>query len=342
MKFEMLANFNRFPAYTRAMLARGVCICLCIIATMANAHEIRPSYLSLHETRSNQFNVLWKRPITEDVVPDIAPLFSDNCQLTFEPIFQTVSSTILQRGELVCDVNGFEQGRITIRGLSTTLIDVLVRIERLNGDIVQTIIKRDKPYLTIATVKDVSISDYITLGFEHILSGIDHLLFVLALILIVYGMMPLLKTITAFTLAHSITLALATLGVVNVPSKPVEACIALSIVLMAIHALDLRKGNRTLLSDKPWLMAFSFGLLHGLGFAGALSYVGLPENDIPLALLLFNIGIELGQIAFVLLVFVLMWTGKQLIKNHLQPWFTITAYSIGGIGMYFFISNLLR
>jgi len=115
----------------------------------------------------------------------------------------------------------------------------------------------------------------------------------------------------------------------------------LSIVLMAAHALYLRRGKQTLLSGKPWLMAFLFGLLHGFGFAGALSDVGLPENDIPFALLLFNIGIELGQIAFILLVLALIWVAKKVTQKHIQPWFTLTAYSIGSMGMYFFISNIL-
>jgi len=337
----MRINLDIFLVKVCSVLAKGIICCLLFITTVVNAHEVRPSYLSLQEIDNNQFSVLWKRPIKEGAVPDITPVFSEKCQLTFQPLIEIISSAKIQHGLLICDENGLAQGRITIEGLSITLIDVLVRIQSKNGDIIQAVIKRDKPYLIVVGTKGAPIADYIILGFEHIISGVDHLLFVLALILIVPGMKTLLKTITAFTLAHSITLVLATLGMVNVSPRPVEACIALSIVLMAAHALYLRRGKQTLLSGKPWLMAFLFGLLHGFGFAGALSDVGLPENDIPFALLLFNIGIELGQIAFILLVLALIWVAKKVTQKHIQPWFTLTAYSIGSMGMYFFISNIL-
>ncbi len=337
----MRIALRHFSANIYLVLTKNFIFFLLFFATTVNAHEVRPSYLSLQETDSNQFSVLWKRPIKEGGVPDITPVFSDNCQLTFKSLTEITNSAKIQRGLLICDKHGLAQGGITIEGLSTTLIDVLVRIESKSDGIIQAVIKRDKPYLLLANVKGAPIADYIILGFEHIVSGIDHLLFVLALILIVSGLKTLLKTITAFTLAHSITLALATLGMVNVSPKPVEACIALSIVLMAAHALYLRKGKQTLLSGKPWLMAFLFGLLHGLGFAGALSDVGLPENDIPFALLLFNIGIELGQIAFIFVVLVLTWMAKKITQKYAQQWFLTTAYSIGSMGMYFFINNFL-
>ncbi len=312
-----------------------------LLSPTVNAHEVRPSFLSLEETQKNQFSVLWKRPAKEGLVPDISPVFPNNCQLTFNKKFEVAPSAKIQRGKLICNDKGLNQGTIAITGLEVTLIDVLVRIQMQNGDTLQRIIKRDKPVLILDEAKGAPVADYILLGFEHIMSGIDHLLFVLALILIVPGMMALLKTITAFTLAHSVTLALAALGVVNVSAQPVEACIALSIILMAAHALYLRLGKQTLSSNKPWLMAFLFGLLHGLGFAGALNQVGLPEDDIPLSLLFFNVGIELGQIAFVLVVLLCVFLIKKITKRQLQSGFTVTAYGIGSMGVFWLIQNSL-
>jgi len=333
----MKNNVSKF--ITAVLVLIGYCALLHTPAV--SAHEVRPSFLSMEETANNQFSVLWKRPVKKWTVPDINPVFPDNCQLAFNKFVEITAAAKIQRGTLTCNDKGMDQGVIRITGLETTLIDVLVRIQLLNGDTVQRVIKRDKPYLVLAQAKGVPIADYITLGFEHIMGGIDHLLFVLALMLIVPGMLALLKTITAFTLAHSITLGLATLGFVNLSAPPVEACIALSIILMAAHALYLKKGKTTLSSGKPWVMAFLFGLLHGLGFAGALNDVGLPEGDIPLALLLFNVGIELGQIAFVLAVAACVYFIKKLTRTQPQTMFTTTAYGIGSMGVYWFIQNSL-
>ena len=178
---------------------------------------------------------------------------------------------------------------------------------------------------------------YFMLGVEHILFGIDHLLFVLALVLIVRGVGLLVKTITAFTVAHSITLALATLGVVHVPSAPVEAVIALSIVFVASEILRSRRGERGLTERAPWLVAGTFGLLHGFGFAGALSEVGLPANDIPLALLFFNLGVEAGQLAFVV---VALGVIALLRRIRLPEWAPILPpYAIGSVAMFWVIER---
>ena len=180
---------------------------------------------------------------------------------------------------------------------------------------------------------------YTILGFEHILAGLDHLLFVLGLLLIVKGNWLLVKTITAFTVAHSITLGLATLGFVNVPSKPVEAAIALSIVFLAMEIIKGWQGRYSLTHRKPWIVAFGFGLLHGLGFAGALSEIGLPPPEIPIALLFFNVGVEIGQLFFVLLILSIRLI---LLKLGLgwQAWSRlITVYSIGTIAFYWLLER---
>jgi hydrogenase/urease accessory protein HupE len=183
---------------------------------------------------------------------------------------------------------------------------------------------------------------YTLLGIEHILTGFDHLLFVLALILIVRGTRRLLVTITAFTIAHSITLALATLGVVHIPGPPVEATIALSIVFVAAEILRLRQGRESLASRKPWIVAFTFGLLHGLGFAGALAEVGLPQKSIPLALLFFNVGVEIGQLLFISAVFALTAAARRAWRGRPTPAWggALASYVIGGMASFWLVERI--
>jgi hypothetical protein len=180
---------------------------------------------------------------------------------------------------------------------------------------------------------------YLGLGIEHILLGIDHLLFVLGLLLIVRGPWMLIKTITAFTLAHSITLALATLGFVEVPSLPVDAAIALSIMFLGAEILRARQGRPGLAARAPWVVAFAFGLLHGLGFAGALTQLGLPPREIPLALLFFNVGVEVGQLMFVATFLVLAWALRQLRVSLPHPAAPLPAYAIGTLAAFWFIER---
>ena len=182
---------------------------------------------------------------------------------------------------------------------------------------------------------------YLSLGIEHILFGIDHLLFVFALLLIVRGRWMLVKTITAFTVAHSITLALATLGFINVPLRPVEAAIALSIVFLCVEIVHARQGRIGLAVRYPWVVAFAFGLLHGLGFAGALAEIGLPQSEIPIALLFFNIGVEIGQLMFVAVVLGVIW-GLQRLQFQAPSWAqAIPVYVIGTLATYWFIERVV-
>lgn len=180
---------------------------------------------------------------------------------------------------------------------------------------------------------------YTVLGIEHILAGVDHLLFVLGLLMIVAGPWMLIKTITAFTIAHSITLALATLGFVNMPAAPVEAAIALSIVFLAVEIVNGYRGRFSLTHRKPWLVAFGFGLLHGLGFAGALSEIGLPPQEVPLALLFFNVGVEIGQLLFVLLVLAGLWCWNRLPVTAPRWAILVPAYALGVISTYWFFER---
>jgi hydrogenase/urease accessory protein HupE len=226
--------------------------------------------------------------------------------------------------------------------LQNTGIDVLVRVERLDGSQQLERILAIDPGFTLKRSPGAGevILTYTWLGIEHILLGFDHLLFVLALVMIVRGMKSLLLTVTAFTVAHSITLVLATLGIANLPGPPVEAAIALSIVFVAVEILHLRQGREGLAVRKPWLVAFAFGLLHGFGFAGALAEVGLPQNAIPLALAFFNVGVEIGQLLFIAVVLLLMWLARLLLSNLLlerAP--LLVAYGIGGLASYWVIER---
>ncbi len=267
----------------------------------ARAHEMRPAYLELRETTPDTYQVLWKVPargLKERL--SLYVRFSDDTEVVEQPVGGFVAGSHLQRWR-VQRSGGLTGTPITIDGLRSTFTDVLLRLERADGTSLSHRLTADAPTYVVAaspSLRQVAWT-YLALGVEHILLGIDHLLFVLALIFVVKGGKKLIGTVTAFTVAHSITLALATLGFVHVPGAPVEATIALSIVFVAAEIVHGRQGRPGLTARWPWIAAFIFGLLHGFGVAGALTELGLPQKAIPLALLFFNVGVELGQLAFV-------------------------------------------
>jgi hydrogenase/urease accessory protein HupE len=322
-------------------MKKALFILLFMIGFNGWSHEIRPAFLQIIQTSETTYNVFWKVPSMGDGVPKIHPIF---------PPFFTVKE--LNRpnqipGSVVYSYkitsNESLQGTIlTIEGLNKTLIDALVTVTYLNGEKVTIMLQPDKDSSIIpgeTSTIDV-IKTYSKLGVEHILLGIDHLLFVLALILITKGRWKILKTITAFTIAHSITLSLAALGYVNFPTPPVEAVIALSIIFLAVEIIKNLQGKETLTSKKPWLVAFTFGLLHGFGFAGALANIGLPQQDIPWALAFFNIGVELGQIAFVFAILILI---KALSFKKEWPMYLkkIPPYAIGSLATFWMIERVI-
>ena len=241
---------------------------------------------------------------------------------------------------------GLDGTTIRIEGLQSTLTDVLVRLERLDGVTLTFSVTPSSPMFVIEAEpghRDVA-RTYLVMGVEHILRGVDHLLFVLALVILVKGGKRLFWTITAFTGAHSLTLAAATLGWVHVPPPPVEASIALSIVFLASEIVQTRAGRPGLTYRQPWIVAFAFGLLHGLGFAGALSAIGLPANAIPVALLFFNVGVEIGQLLFITTVLGLIVIGRRLVRGI--PWrqpewlWRVPPYAIGGVAMFWVIQRI--
>jgi hydrogenase/urease accessory protein HupE len=275
--------------------------------------------------------------LTRGVLP-IHPSLPKDAETISFPRVERLFGAEIRRWTIRTGPQGLEGWEVTAHGLEATMVDVLVRIEMADGRVVSRMLRPDAPsFVFTSDTAGPAAGGYFILGVEHILLGVDHLLFVLALVLIVRGVGLLVKTITAFTVAHSITLALATLGVVHVPSAPVEAVIALSIVFVASEILRSRKGQQGLTERAPWLVAGSFGLLHGFGFAGALSAVGLPANDIPLALLYFNLGVEAGQLAFVA---VALGVIAMLRHVRLPQWVPhLPPYAIGSIAMFWVIER---
>jgi hydrogenase/urease accessory protein HupE len=272
-----------------------------LVALSAQSDEVRPGYLELRQTASDTYSLLFKIPALGDdlrlaIYVDLPAGTNDvtSPRAVFQGGAYIERRTIRRNG-------GLAGQTIAIEGLSATSTDVLVRIESLGG---ATQTERLSPTRTTVVVQAAPPSSevattYLRLGIEHILFGFDHLLFVLALVILVRDWRRVALTVTAFTIAHSITLAAATLGFVYVPRPPVEAAIALSIVLVAVEIVNARRGMPSLTARWPWIVAFCFGLLHGLGFAGALAEAGLPQHAIPIALLFFNLGVEIGQLAFV-------------------------------------------
>lgn len=320
-------------------------ISLLLLALPVSSDIFRPAYLQLKQTSTDSFEVMWK-------VPALNAGKTFRVRAVFPPDTQeiTLRRTILTAGAPVQRwtmriPGGLDGKAIEFTDLVRVGLDVLVRVERLDGTEQLERISPLNPSFTLRPSPGPLevVTTYTVLGAEHILVGFDHLLFVLALVMIVSGTRSLLITITAFTVAHSITLALATLSVVRFPGPPVEAIIALSIVFVASEILHLHHGRAGLAARKPWLIAFGFGLLHGLGFASALTEVGLPQNSIPLALLFFNVGVELGQLLFIAGVLTTAALLSRLLRGHLQPiWTTFApAYLIGGIASFWVVERTL-
>ena len=319
-------------------------LCAAAPAPQARAHDARPAYLQIAETSPGRYSVLWRIPLLAGMRLPVVPRFPEGLRDVAEPAVQELPDSLVERRVVDAGAGGLAGARIEFAGLEATITDVLVRVQLLDGTHSTTLVRPSRPWVEIAASSGTLavLGAYLVHGTLHILFGFDHLLFVLALTLVVESRRALLVTITAFTLAHSITLALATLGVVHVPGPPVEAAIALSILLLAQEILRARQGRAGLTARWPWLVAFCFGLLHGFGFAGALGAIGLPQGDIPLALLAFNVGVELGQLAFLILVLGVFALARRIelpraIGRHALP---AGAYAIGTLAAFWFFARL--
>ena len=316
-------------------------------ATTVRADEFRPAYLQLTQVDAETWDVLWKIPaVDEGTVFRLGPSFPADTRIVLPMRSAFSTGTIVQRWRIQVP-GGLQDKPIAFPGLSANRIDVLVRLVRADGSeqVVRVLPAQTEVIVEGSPGPFEVAKTYTALGIHHILVGVDHLLFVLSLLLIVVGAGRLVATITAFTVAHSLTLGAATLGWVSIPGPPVEATIALSIMFLAMEILRVREGRVSLTARRPWLVAFTFGLLHGLGFAGALAEVGLPATSIPLALLCFNIGVEIGQLMFVAAVLLAMWLGRGLLRRlgaSPPDWVgKATPYAIGGIAGFWLIERVM-
>ena len=317
-----------------------------LVIPKAQAHEARPAYLEIKETSPNQFNVLWRTPVLAGMRLPVVLKLPGEMRNRIDPSVQELADSFLERRWLDAGANGLAGKRIEFTGLQATITDVLVRMKTLDGQESTTLVHPSQPWFEpAARLSKLHVAGaYLRLGIEHIWTGVDHLLFILALMILVKGTRRLIATVTAFTVAHSLTLAGATLGFVHVPQKPIEAAIALSIIFVACEIVHARQGRQGLTEQWPWIVAFTFGLLHGFGFAGALSEVGLPQTAIPVALLFFNVGVEIGQLLFIAAILSIMALGRWLVRRAqiAQPaWaWRVAPYSIGGIAAFWMVQRI--
>jgi hypothetical protein len=324
-----------------ALLLLGLVALLGISSIQAD--EVRPAYLELRaldRADGGGYRVLWKQPVVENRRLPIDPQFPRQCQLQETAPPELTGSALIKRWRTDCDLG---EAQIEIDGLRTSITDVLVRHIELGGSTSNFLISPTDPVLTLGSDETEAVG-YLMIGVTHLIGGIDHVLFVIGLVLFIHSPWMLFKTITAFTVAHSITLALSILEIVTLAQAPVEAVIALSIVFLARELAQPDHKRSALTRTSPWLMAFVFGLLHGLGFAGALNEIGLPDDALFTSLLLFNLGIELGQILVVGMLLGVLWLWRKACQTlSLHPgWAHQTAaYVMGSAAMYWTIDRTL-
>jgi hypothetical protein len=332
------------PVYLALWMA--LCAVLVLPSGIATADEFRPAYLELTQRSTTDYDVLWKLPaLDESTTLRLQPRFPAGTRDLTERTSTFASGVAVLRWRIHVPA-GLNGQSIEFPDLAAQRIDVLVRVVREDGTAqVGRLTPVERQFDVTASPGALEVArTYTVLGIEHILLGFDHLLFVLALLLLVPDLRRLIMTITAFTVAHSITLAAATLGLVHVPGPPVEASIALSIMFVAAEIIHGAQGRPGLTARRPWLVAFTFGLLHGLGFAGALAEVGLPENQIPSALLFFNVGVELGQLFFIAAALGVLAAWRRLsprLASGQPAWMAVAVpYAIGGLASFWFIERV--
>jgi hydrogenase/urease accessory protein HupE len=316
-------------------------ILLFSITPKIEAHRLQPAYLEINEQSAGKFSILWKRPLAGGKPMNIYPRLPSNFRNLTEPVVQLLPTGAVERWMAASGEGGLAGEEILIDGLSSTQTDVLVRIYYHQGDEETHLLRPASPSAVAGGVpsRTERIIAYVQLGIQHILMGVDHLLFVLGLLLIVQSRWMLLKTITSFTLAHSITLCVATLGYATVSLPPLNAVIALSILFLGPEIVRAWRGKTSLTIRHPWVVAFAFGLLHGFGFATGLTNMGLREAEIPLALLLFNLGVEIGQVFFVMLI-VFLERSFRILEIHWPRWVRLApGYAVGSLGGFWTIQR---
>jgi hydrogenase/urease accessory protein HupE len=326
----------------------GVCLALLfawmLAAGGASAHEVRPALVQIKETGPAAYEITWKRPVVGDLALRLAPRLSGGA-LKADPVSQQLAPGYITQTWRITSGPPLDGQTLEIDGLAQSVTDVLVRITLTDGTSLDHVIRPSEPRLVLdlTPAQGIAVPGYLRLGVEHILAGIDHLLFVLGLLLLIGPNWRLVKAVTAFTAAHSITLALAALGYITFPSAAIEALVALSILFVALELMPSARARPTLAQRRPWVIAFLFGLLHGMAFAGVLADIGLPPGEAPQALLLFNVGVEVGQLIFIGGVLALMWTWRRLARRFTwrpPAWGALApAYLIGTLSAYWLIER---
>ena len=305
------------------------------------AHALEPGYLEMRLIGQDEYAVLWKVPAVKGRPMAISVVLPETCSQRRPGELRWDGAAYHSRWTAKCP-GGLANASLRIDGLAQTSTDVLARIEEAEDGVETVRLTPSEPEAVLVGRRSLGqiANTYFLLGVEHILSGLDHLLFVTALLLLVSGWRRLIAMITAFTVAHSITLAASTLGVISVPVAPIEVLIALSIAFVAAEILHLRQGQRSLASERPWLVAFAFGLLHGVGFASALTEIGLPQNAVPTALLFFNLGVEAGQLMFVAGLGLIAWLSRT-VWNGWPGWSrALPPYAIGAIAAFWVLERI--
>jgi hydrogenase/urease accessory protein HupE len=314
-----------------------------LIVSVARAHESRPAYLEIKETAPGQYDLLWRTPVLAGMRLPLVLKIPDDVKNLQPPALQELTDSLIERRSIDAGPNGLAGKRIEFVGLQLTITDVLVRLELLDGRKWTTIARPSQPWVEIAASQTwwEVMGTYIVEGIRHILFGADHLLFVLGLLLIVQDRWMLLKTVTAFTVAHSITLAIATLGYAQAPALPLNAAIALSILFLGPEIVRSWRGETSFTLRHPWVVAFAFGLLHGFGFASAMTSAGLPRRDLPLALLSFNVGVEVGQLGFVGLSLAMGRSFRVLEIRWPRLVPALPGYTVGTLGAFWTVQRLV-
>ena len=328
---------RRFAQALLALLIVSAPLC-------ASAHEVRPALVQITQRDAHRFELLWKQPVNGDVALHLVPHLSGGA-LDREPDVVTTMPAFALRlwRNLSAERQTLDGQTLSVIGLERSITDVLISVTLLDGRSIQQVLTPRHPSMRLDFSAHAAppTTGYLLLGIEHILTGVDHLLFVLGLLLLVRRLRPLLGTITAFTLAHSVTLAATALGWIHVRAAVVEALVALSIVILAVELVRQAMGERGVTSRYPWLIAFVFGLMHGCAFAGALAEVGLPSGQIALALFLFNVGVEIGQLLFIAAASLVLYGIGRLLRQP-PAWTRLAVpYAIGGFASYWFIERFL-
>ena len=323
-------------ALLRLLAAAVVALC----ALPAQADELRPGYLELTQRDAQHWKVVWKAPVLGGLATRTRPAFPLFCTQS-APQARIEGAALVAESTLTC-LKDLAGSKVGLAGMDAAFTDALLRVAPLGRPVQAARLTPTSAMVLIATVPDrwEVARSYFMLGVEHILTGYDHLLFIVALVLMLMRTWTVVRAATAFTVAHSLTLIGTTLGVIGLAQAPVEALIALSIIFLAVEIVKQDPAHPRLSERLPWLVAFGFGLIHGFGFAGALREIGLPEGDVPVALLTFNLGVEARQLLIIAVVIAAIALLSRCAQRHLRTAVLAASYAIGITASFWFIQRL--